>query len=118
MGLVRASGHGRNIFLFVVGHSSFELTAIVVAGTAGLVMGRALLVTDGLTRFGSLRRHTQSIVHLVGGAALMLVIAAGIEGFWSPSGIRPVVKILVGVGNALLVASYLAFAGRDGRRQP
>ena len=116
-GLVTAAGHGRTIFVFGAGHGPFELTAIVIAGTAGLVMGRALLVTNGETRVGSLRRQASTLVALVAGAAVMLAIAAAIEAFWSPAGMSAKVKVAVGALNMALVASYFVFAGR-GRRRP
>jgi uncharacterized membrane protein SpoIIM required for sporulation len=98
------------------GHAPFELTAILIAGTAGLRMGHALVVTRGETRLGSLRTAAPGIVRQVLGAAVMLLIAAVIEGFWSPSSAPDVVKWVVGAALTLLVASYLAFAGRRRRR--
>ena len=56
VGYVMSAGHGGNIWTFMCGHAPFELTAIVIAGGAGLQMGYALVDTGGLTRVGSLRR--------------------------------------------------------------
>jgi hypothetical protein len=47
--------HGKNLLTFTCGHGAFELTAIVISGAAGMVMGYALVDTRGRTRFGSLR---------------------------------------------------------------
>ena len=44
-GLLTASGRGFNLLTFVASHGAFELTAIVIPGTAGLVMGYALVDT-------------------------------------------------------------------------
>jgi len=112
MGLVTAAGHGRNILTFTCTHGAFELTALVIAGTAGLVMGYSLVVTRGRTRFASLRAHGRDIAYLVMGAALMLAVAAGLEGFWSPSALPDRVKWGGAVVAYLLVISYLVFAGR------
>jgi uncharacterized membrane protein SpoIIM required for sporulation len=111
-GLLTASGRGFNLLTFVASHGAFELTAIVIAGTAGLVMGYALVDTGGRARFESLRARAGDIVQMVMGAALMLMLAALIEGFWSPSALPPAVKLSVAVGLYLLVALYLALAGR------
>jgi uncharacterized membrane protein SpoIIM required for sporulation len=46
-GLVTAAGHGRNLLTFTCTHGAFELTAIVISGTAGMVMGYALVDTRG-----------------------------------------------------------------------
>jgi uncharacterized membrane protein SpoIIM required for sporulation len=116
LGYVIHAGAGRNILTFVLGHGSFELTAIVIAGAAGLRMGWALVRTDGLTRLGSLRAHGSEVARLVLGAALMLGVAALIEGFWSPSALPDVVKWSVAATLWLAVVLYLALAGRRGAR--
>jgi len=117
-GLVTAAGHGRNLLTFTCTHGAFELTAIVISGTAGMVMGYALVDTRGRTRFGSLRAHARDIVYLVVGAALMLLVAAGIEGFWSPSGLPAHVKWGAAIVAYLLVISYLTLAGRSRPKAP
>jgi uncharacterized membrane protein SpoIIM required for sporulation len=111
-GYVMSAGYGGNIWTFMCGHAPFELTAIVISGGAGLQMGYALVDTGGLTRVGSLRRAAPSIVHQILGAAAMLLIAAGIEGFWSPSSLPPPVKWSASGVFSLLVVLYLALAGR------
>jgi uncharacterized membrane protein SpoIIM required for sporulation len=113
-GLVTAAGHGKNLLTFTCTHGAFELTAIVISATAGMVMGYALVDTRGRTRFGSLRAHARDIAYLVMGAALMLLVAAGLEGFWSPSGLPERVKWGGAVVAYLLVIGYLTFAGRGG----
>jgi uncharacterized membrane protein SpoIIM required for sporulation len=115
-GMLARTGQGMNLLTFCCGHSSFELTAIVVSGAAGLRMGYALVATGGRTRWGSLRRCADELMHLVCGAALMLLVAAFVEGFWSPSAAPPPVKWVVSVIFAAAVASYLMFAGRTAER--
>ena len=62
-----------------------------------------------------MQARARDIVYLVVGAALMLLVAAGIEGFWSPSGLPERVKWGGAVVAYLLVISYLTFAGRSGQ---
>jgi uncharacterized membrane protein SpoIIM required for sporulation len=112
LGAVMRAGHGRNILTFIVGHAPFELTAIVIAGAAGLQLGLALIDTGGRTRLGSLRAQAREIGVLVAGAAAMLAVAAVVEGFWSPSSVPAPIKWAVAAGNALAVALYLGGAGR------
>lgn len=112
LGFVTHRGFAENILTFVCGHGIFELTGIVIAGAAGLQMGYALVETGGRTRLGSLRAQARDIGVLVLGAALMLLIAAGLEGFWSPSSIAAPIKWGAAVTFAALVVAYLAFAGR------
>ncbi|MCB9569125.1 MAG: stage II sporulation protein M [Myxococcales bacterium] len=114
IGFVIARGHGENILTFVCGHAPFELTAICIAGGAGIQMGYAMIRTGGRTRLGSLRAAAPEVGAVVGGAALMLLIAAMVEGFWSPSGAPPPLKWAVAAIFTILVAAYLALAGRRG----
>jgi uncharacterized membrane protein SpoIIM required for sporulation len=113
-GLVTAAGHGRNLLAFTSGHGAFELTAIVIAGAAGMVMGYALVDTRGRTRFGSLRTKAKDVAVLAMGAALMLLVAAMLEGFWSPSSLPERVKLVAAALFYVLVALYLGLAGRGG----
>jgi uncharacterized membrane protein SpoIIM required for sporulation len=111
-GLVSAAGHARNLLTFTCGHSAFELSAVVIAGAAGMVMGYALVETGGLTRWASVRARGRDLATLILGAAVLLGIAALIEGFWSPSSVPPPIKWTVAVLNGGLLALYFTRAGR------
>jgi uncharacterized membrane protein SpoIIM required for sporulation len=117
-GLVTAAGHGKNLLTFTCTHGAFELTAIVISATAGMVMGYALVDTGGRTRTGSLRAKGRDVANLILGAAAMLLVAAGIEGFWSPSSAPAHVKWGTAILAYLFVATYLARAGRRPRVAP
>lgn len=112
-GAVGAAGHGRNLFTFIIGHGAFELTAIVISGAAGIAMGYALVNSGPLGRWASLRAKAGDLFAMIMGAALMLLVAAFIEGFWSPSSVPPPVKWSVAAVLHLLVLFYLLFAGRS-----
>ena len=116
-GFVQRAGHGRNLLTFVCGHSPFELTAIVIASGAGLRMGAALIKTNGRTRLGSLRGHAKDLSQIVAGAATMLLIAAVIEAFWSPSSIPAPIKYAFSAVGWLSVFGFLAFGGRSVRAE-
>jgi uncharacterized membrane protein SpoIIM required for sporulation len=105
-----ASGHFTS---FVISHGSFELTAIVISGAAGLVLAQGLLMPGQRTRIDSLKFHGRESLQLALGAGGMLFIAALLEGYFSPLPIAATIKYTVGSGLWLLVASYLAFAGRE-----
>jgi len=115
VGHVTASGSGANILTFVCGHAPLELTAILIAGAAGLQMGYALLDVRGIGRLESLWHERAAILAQVLGAAFMLLLAAGVEGFWSPSSAPRELKWAMGGVLMLAVVGFLAFAGR-GRR--
>jgi uncharacterized membrane protein SpoIIM required for sporulation len=112
-GYLTARGLGHNFWPFVATHGAFELTAIVIAGAAGLMLGRALLAPGTLTRGGALAAGGREAATLVGGAAAMLVVAAAVEAFWSPARwVPPAVKFGVAALCWALVFAYLARAGR------
>jgi len=69
-------GAGGNLYSFVIGHGAFELTAICIAGVAGLVLGRSLIAVGQRTRLQSFLEGGRRCAPLVCGAACMLVIAA------------------------------------------
>ena len=112
MGHVTAVGHGQNIFAFICGHAAYELGAIVISGAAGLRLGYALLATGNLTRLGSLRVAARGTVPLIVGAAAMLLIAAAVEAFWSPSSVPYSVKYAFGAASVVIVFSFWVFAAR------
>ncbi|WP_339907816.1 stage II sporulation protein M [Symmachiella dynata] len=112
IGYLVGKGHGENILSFVVSHGSFELTAIAVAGGAGLMLGEAIVHPGRRTRLDSLRTRGLEAVQIAGGAAVMLVVAAMIEAFWSPAPIADEIKYSAGGMLWLLVILYLTLAGR------
>jgi uncharacterized membrane protein SpoIIM required for sporulation len=82
-GYVASLGYGSTFFPFVATHSAFELTAIVLCGAGGLRIGQSVLLPGRLTRIASLEVAARETSLIVFGAAVMLVIAAAIEAFWS-----------------------------------
>jgi uncharacterized membrane protein SpoIIM required for sporulation len=100
---------------FVSGHGAFELTAIVICGGAGLLMGRAVVAPGPQGRLATLKANALEALQLVMGAALMLVAAAFIEAFWSSSSFTPDVKYSVAALLWLVVILYLGFMGRSVR---
>ncbi|MHC8318106.1 stage II sporulation protein M [Pseudomonas sp. LB3P31] len=106
-------GFGQTFWSFVIGHGAFELTAIVLAGAAGLQLGWALIAPGRLRRAEALRLAAKTSVQLICGVMLFLLIAAFIEAYWSSmTGPAPTTKYLVGAVLWSLVGGYLLFAGR------
>ena len=102
---------------FVVGHGALELTAIVICGAAGLMLGRAVLAPGQETRAQALRGMAREAAKLVLGAAVMLLLAALVEAFWSSSAVSIQAKYGVAAALWLMVFLYLAVAG-GGPRGP
>lgn len=106
-------GYSDTFWPFVIGHGAFELTAIVIAGAAGLKLGAALIAPGSMTRIAALRTAASVSIRLIGGAIIFLLLAAFIEAYWSSSNsIATAIKIAVGSALWLLVALYLFASGR------
>lgn len=117
MGAVAAHLHNaelsQNLWPFIIGHGSFELTAIVLAGMTGFKLGFAPIWPGRLSRMDALRKSARDNVGLVAGFAAMFIIAAFIEAFWSSSTASDATKYTVGTFLWLFVIAYFVFAGRD-----
>lgn len=113
-GYLTSLGYSSTFYTFVVGHGTVELLAIVFSGAAGWRLGWALIRPGGrLSRRDGLRATARQVLPLVYGAAFFLVLAAGIEAFWSSRPLAPAVKYSVGGGIAVLVLLYILLAGRS-----
>jgi uncharacterized membrane protein SpoIIM required for sporulation len=98
---------------FVIGHGAWELTAIVLAGAAGLRLGLTLLAPRGRSRGAALRSEARGLLTLTYGFSVMLLIAAWFEAYWSSSAsVDPTVKYGVGAGLWVLVYGWLLLVGR------
>jgi uncharacterized membrane protein SpoIIM required for sporulation len=109
---IASAGHSVSFFSFVVGHGAFELTAIILSGATGLRLGALLINPGRVRRLDALKAEAPEMAKVILGSAVMLFVAALIEGFWSPSGAPPTVKFWVGALFWAVVILYLAFAGR------
>ncbi|GHT64848.1 membrane protein [Spirochaetia bacterium] len=109
-------GFGDTFFSFIIGHSSFELTAIILSAQGGLLLGYRFFITRGLSRGASLRAAGKDALPLISGAALMLVIAAVIEAFWSSRhALGQALHYGAGISLWILLLMFFLFAGRGKR---
>jgi uncharacterized membrane protein SpoIIM required for sporulation len=112
-GYLTARGLSSTFYSFVATHSSFELTAIVISGAAGLRIGQALLSPGRLTRTRSLVTAARDSVVLLYGVIAMLLVAAAVEAFWSSATwLPPAAKYSVAAVCWIAVVSYFIFQGR------
>ena len=113
-GHLTAIGYGDPFWRFVAGHSGFELSAIVLAGGAGLRIGWALLAPGRLSRRRALLESGKDGAQIVYGVFVLLVLAAFVEAFWSSIGWMPSpVKFSVGGLVWVAVWYWLWRGGRD-----
>jgi uncharacterized membrane protein SpoIIM required for sporulation len=112
-GYLTQAGLGAQFWPFVCTHSAFELPALVLAGAAGLHLGWALLAPGRRSRSAALAAAARDGIPLVYGAALMDLLAACIEAFWSASArVPPALKLGTAAALWTAVLAYLLLAGR------
>jgi uncharacterized membrane protein SpoIIM required for sporulation/uncharacterized RDD family membrane protein YckC len=97
---------------FVLPHGIIELTAICIAGGAGLWLGSALVLPGRRTRRSVLVERAREAVALLVGAGALLLLAGLIEGFISPSMLPAAAKLGFAALAALVLFAYLLLAGR------
>jgi len=112
-GYLTHAGYHETFWSFVAGHSSFELIAIVLSGAAGLRLGVAVIAPGGRTRKAALVAAAKPAVRMMYGAAVLFLIAAFVEAFWSPLTEVPYrVKIGAGLAGWAVLFAYFALLGR------
>jgi uncharacterized membrane protein SpoIIM required for sporulation len=112
-GHLQAVGHGDPLWRFVCGHGAFELTAIWIAGGAGLQLGLRLVAPGRLRRIDALVEGGRRGALLAAGVFAMLVAAAFVEAFWSSIGWMPAwIKYSVAAVLWTLVHAWLLLGGR------
>jgi uncharacterized membrane protein SpoIIM required for sporulation/uncharacterized RDD family membrane protein YckC len=110
------ANHGQSLHLwtFVLPHGIIELTAICIAGGAGLWLGSALVVPGRMTRREALVVRGREAVALIGGTALLLLVAGTIEGFISPSDLPRAFKLAFSALTGIVLVFYLLKGGSHG----
>ena len=109
-----SAGHFANVGLlgylleFIVGHGVLELFAIWVAGAAGFLLGRTVVAPGTLARSDALVLSGRRAVRMLGGAALLLLVAGMIEGFVSASAGGLAVRFVASGASLAFLGVYLA----------
>ena len=89
------------------------LTAVVIAGTAGLRLGHAVVAPGPKLRRVALVDASRDTTVLLFGVTAMLVLAAAVEAFWSSaSWLNPIVKYSVAAVCWTGVLGYFIIQGR------
>ena len=110
--LFTSAGFGYDFWATIAPHGVIELTAIQVAGAAGLLLAAAILFPGRMRRADALRINGRRAGVLITGVAAMLCVAGTIEAFFSPLRFSPAVRVAVGSITAVCVLLYFGFAGR------
>ena len=113
LALTYKAGFGNELVTFMCAHGVIELSCIFIAGGAGLLIGSAMIMPGDLTRADALKTRGMEAVRLMLGVAMLLAIAAMIEGFISPAPINPRIKYSIAAVTGIALYSYLLFVGHE-----
>ena len=78
-----ARGLGVQVFLVVFVHGTLELTAIIIAAAAGLVLGKSFLFPGTIKRLSAFKQGAKDGVKMVIGLIPVFVLAAFFEGLFT-----------------------------------
>jgi uncharacterized membrane protein SpoIIM required for sporulation len=112
-GVMFAFGRGDVFFAFILPHGMLELTAIFVAGAAGLQIFWAWIAPGPRTRLEALAAAGRSLGTIAIGLVFVLALSGIVEGFVTPQQWPVWVKLVLG---ALALAVFLVYMLVVGRR--
>ena len=110
-GLFHDAGEAPRFWGLILPHGLLEITAIMVAGGAGLRMGWSLIVPGDRTRAQSLVAETQRSVSIIIGLVIVFIIAGLIEGFVTPSPLETWVRVMIGATAFIAFWAYIIGLG-------
>jgi uncharacterized membrane protein SpoIIM required for sporulation len=105
---------------WILPHAVSELSAIILCGGVGLMLGLAVLSPGEISRAESLRRAGREAVAICLGVAGMLVVAAAVESYLRQSHLSNAARFAFAGCSALFWAAYFlhgAVRERDARRK-
>ena len=108
------AGFGKSLFFWslILPHGILELTAIFIAGGAGLRIGYSLIRPGAYRRKDALITAARSSINLMGLVVILLIVAAFIEGYFTPLPIAAEIKLLVAFLSALPLIGYFLWVRR------
>jgi len=98
-----AKGESLVFWSLILPHGIWELTAVFIAGGAGLKLGYSLIRPGVYRRQDALLTASRSVTGHITLTVILLIAAGIIEGFFTPSHIDPVLKLLFAAVTAVVL---------------
>lgn len=115
--VMHRAGEGAQFWGLILPHGLLELSAICVAGAAGLRLGWSLVAPGDRSRSQAFRDEGLRAVVIVGGLVVCFAVAGFIEGFVTPSGLPTSLRIAVGASATGLFVAYVVLLGSRAERR-
>lgn len=113
LGLFIAAGQQGRFWGLILPHGMLELTAIFIAGAAGLAMGWAIIDPGDRPRTQALADASRRSITIVIGLFGVFLIAGLIEGYVSGAPLSTPVRVTIGATAWALFVAYAWWRGRD-----
>ena len=113
-----AKGLGIQFFLVVFVHGTLELTAIIIAGAAGLILGKSFLFPGTIRRIDAFKRGAKDGVKIMIGLMPVFALAAFFEGFITRlyNDISVLTTIITSLSVVFVVWYFVIYPIRLGRK--
>ena len=114
-----ARGLGIQFFLVVFVHGTLELTAIIIAGAAGVVLGKSFLFPGTIKRIDAFRQGAKDGVKIMVGLIPVFALAAFFEGFITRlyNDLSVLTTIIFSVSVLFIVWYFIIYPGRVSRKK-
>jgi uncharacterized membrane protein SpoIIM required for sporulation len=111
-GLFHAAGDAGRFYALILPHGLLELTAIFIAGGAGLRLGWAGIAPGDRTRADALLEEGRRAVVIVMGLVLVFLVAGLIEGYVTGQPWPTTVRVGIGAVVWAAFTAWIVVAGR------
>ena len=116
-GLFHAAGEAPHFWGLLLPHGLLELTAVFIAGGAGLRLGGAVVLPGDRSRARALAEEGRRSVVIVIGLVLVFLVAGLLEGYVTPSALPTGVQVGIGAAVWLAFLAYVVIRGRAAAAQ-
>jgi uncharacterized membrane protein SpoIIM required for sporulation len=111
-GLFAVAGQQPRFWGLIIPHGLIELSAVIVAGAAGLRLGWTVIDPGDRTRGTAIAEEGRRAGLVLMGVVLMLAVAGTIEGFVTGRGTPTAVRVVLGIAVAGAFWTYIVMFGR------
>lgn len=115
-GLMFDAGKGGIFLGLITPHGLLELTAVLLAGAAGMRLGWTVIAPGDRPRGQVLAEQGRAVVSVAVGLAVVLLVSGLIEALVTPSPLPTWARIAIGVAAEMAFLAYVVHFGRKGVR--
>lgn len=116
-GMFAAAGQQPKFYGLILPHGVLELSAVIVAGAAGLSIGWAIVAPGDRRRGAAVADQGRRAAAIVIGLMLAFMVAGTIEAFVTPSALPTAARVSIGLAAGAAFWTYVVLLGRRAAEQ-